>query len=98
MNKVKIFKDPIYCYVEIDDELIKKVIDTPNFQRLRRIIQTSYGPLYATALHNRFTHSIGVYHLGKIAIEVILSKNSDLFSFFPNLKKIFLLACLLHDV
>lgn len=98
MNKVKIFKDPIYGYVEIDDELIKKVIDTPNFQRLRRIIQTSYSPLYATALHNRFTHSIGVYHLGKIAIEVILSKNSDLFSFFPNVKEIFLLACLLHDV
>lgn len=98
MNKVKIFKDPIYGYVEIDDELIKKVIDTPNFQRLRRIIQTSYSPLYATALHNRFTHSIGVYHLGKLAIEAILLKNKDLFSFFPNVKDIFLLACLLHDV
>jgi len=97
-NKVKIFKDPIYGYIEIENDLIRKVIDTPNFQRLRRIIQTSYEPLYAAALHNRFTHSIGVYHLGKLAIESILSKSENLFHFFPNVKKIFLLACLLHDV
>ena len=100
MDKLKIFKDPIYGYIEINDELIKQVIDTPNFQRLRRIIQTSYSPLYATALHNRFTHSIGVYHLGKIAIDSILSKNKDIFSTIIDIKveKIFLLACLLHDV
>ena len=100
MNNVKIFKDPIYGYIEINDDLIKQVIDTPNFQRLRRIIQTSYSPLYATALHNRFTHSIGVYHLGKIAIESILLKNENIFSTVIDIRveKIFLLACLLHDV
>ncbi len=49
--------------------MIKQVVDTAEFQRLRDIIQTSYSPLYSSALHNRFVHSIGVHHLGRIAAE-----------------------------
>lgn len=99
MDKSKIFKDPIYGYIEIPNLLIKNIIDTPVFQRLRRIVQTSYAPLYATALHNRFTHSLGVYHLGRIAIKAIIEKATD--NEKNSLKKyqeVFLLACLLHDV
>lgn len=55
----KRFKDPIYGYIEIDEGLITKVIDTPAFQRLRDVIQTSYAPLYSSAVHNRFVHSLG---------------------------------------
>ncbi len=98
MSDVKVFKDPIYGYIEVENDLIKKVIDKPAFQRLRRIIQTSYSPLYASAIHNRFTHSLGVYHLGKIAITSILEKKPDMFSFSQDLDKVFLYACLLHDV
>lgn len=103
--KSKTFKDPVYGYIEIDDCLIKNIIDTPAFQRLRNIIQTSYTPLYSTALHNRFTHSLGVYHLGKIAFQNIeknfikynQDKNEDI-NKIANNKTDFLLACLLHDV
>ena len=98
MADAKIFKDPIYGYVEIESNIVKKVIDTPVFQRLRRIVQTSYSPLYASALHNRFTHSIGVYHLGKICIASIERNNPKVFKSFSRFKKIFLFACLLHDV
>ncbi len=98
MSNTKIFKDPIYGYIEIENDLIRNVIDKPAFQRLRRIIQTSYTPLYASALHNRFTHSLGVYHLGKLAINAIKSKRGDYFSSLINIDKIFLYACLLHDV
>lgn len=99
MDKSKIFKDPIYGYIEIPNLLIKNVIDTPVFQRLRRIVQTSYAPLYATALHNRFTHSLGVYHLGRIAINAIIEKTIETEkNFFKGYKNVFLLACLLHDV
>ena len=94
----KIFKDPIYGYIEIEDDVVKKVIDKPSFQRLRRIIQTSYTPLYASALHNRFTHSLGVYHLGKIAIDSLKTKNQETLAVINNLESIFLYACLLHDV
>ena len=66
MTGTKQFKDPIYGYVEIPRNYVSEIIDTAEFQRLRRIIQTSYSPLYPSAIHNRFVHSIGVYHLGHI--------------------------------
>lgn len=98
----KRFKDPIYGYIEVEEELINKVIDTASFQRLRNIIQTSYSPLYASALHNRFTHSIGVYHLGRIAAQALeKSCTSAIIHSFPEIKKylkVFEKACLLHDV
>lgn len=102
----KSFKDPAYGYIEIPSDLVGKVIDTEAFQRLRRIVQTSYEPLYPSATHNRFVHSLGVYQLGDFVASVIERKS------FPELKKwmgklskkynryleIFRLACLLHDV
>lgn len=98
----KRFKDSIYGYVEIEEDLITQVVDTAVFQRLRDIIQTSYSPLYSSAVHNRFVHSIGVYHLGKIASKAFYNsfQNQSLHN-IPDIKqyiKIFELACLLHDV
>lgn len=98
----KRFKDPIYGYIEIDEKLINQVVDTASFQRLRDIIQTSYSPLYTSALHNRFTHSLGVYHLGRIAalaFENSCKSNAvECFSEIEQYLKVFELACLLHDV
>lgn len=97
----KFFKDPIYGYVEIDLDIVTKVIDTSVFQRLRNIRQTSYAPLYSAALHNRFIHSIGVYHLGKlVSSQLRLYISNDIFNKdeIITLSKTFELACLLHDV
>ncbi|MGF6907933.1 hypothetical protein [Fusobacterium sp. PH5-44] len=33
----KVFKDPIYGYIEIEKDIVNQVIDTANFQRLRNI-------------------------------------------------------------
>lgn len=99
---VKRFKDPIYGYITVDDRLIGDIIDTSAFQRLRDIIQTSYSPLYSSAVHNRFVHSMGVFHLGKIAAKAFhdsLCKDSS--QVFPDVEQyteIFEMACLLHDV
>lgn len=98
----KKFRDPIYGYIAIDEQLVKDVIDTATFQRLRDIIQTSYAPLYSSAVHNRFVHSIGVYHLGRLATQTLLSPSSDhssqLISMLKQYTETFELACLLHDV
>ncbi|MEM0354107.1 MAG: HD domain-containing protein [Thermoplasmata archaeon] len=41
-----------------------KIIDTPEFQRMRNISQTGLCHyVYPAATHTRFEHSIGVYHL-----------------------------------
>lgn len=96
---MKKIKDPIYGYIDIEDWHIQ-LVNTPEFQRLRSIIQTSYQALYPSALHNRFVHSIGVYHLGKKAFK---SFERNVKYNFPNknwkkLEETFLFACLLHDV
>ncbi len=101
MTKYKRFKDPIYGYIEIDETIISNIIDTAGFQRLRYIIQTSYSPLYSSAVHNRFVHSLGVYHLGCIASESIRALEKEYEDEIKNLDrvlKVFELACLLHDL
>lgn len=98
----KKIKDPVYGYVSIPVQYIKGIIDTSCFQRLRRVIQTSYSPLYASAIHNRFVYSIGVFHLGKMAAEqlknVIVRKGYLSQELAENYAEVYQLACLLHDV
>ncbi len=101
---MKQFKDPIYGYVNVPKDIVNKIIDTPTFQRLRYIQQTSYLPVYSAALHNRFIHSLGVYFLGDKACVAITDNSKDILDEFPteklgfNIIEIFKLACLLHDV
>ncbi|XP_063442167.1 deoxynucleoside triphosphate triphosphohydrolase SAMHD1-like [Mytilus trossulus] len=59
----KIFNDPIHGTIMLDPLLVK-IIDTPQFQRLRNIKQLGgcYF-VYPAASHNRFEHSIGTCFL-----------------------------------
>ena len=100
----KQFKDPIYGYINIDSDVVSNIVDTPAFQRLKDIRQTSYTPLFPAAYHNRYIHSLGVYYLGRIAFQAIKPQLvGELTKLRSNLnveeiQKIFELACLLHDV
>lgn len=100
MIKSKRFKDPIYGYIDIDETIISNIVDTAGFQRLRNIIQTSYSPLYSSAVHNRFVHSLGVYHLGCIVSKSIVANKMEFaaISEIERYLQIFESACLLHDL
>ena len=100
MKKVKRFKDPIYGYISIKESVISNIVDTAGFQRLRNVIQTSYSPLYSSAVHNRFVHSLGVYHLGCIVSKSIDSNKSEYTDAgeIDRILEIFKTACLLHDL
>lgn len=69
-----VFNDPIHGHIELDPICVK-VIDTPQFQRLRRLKQLG-GAYYVFpgASHNRFEHSIGVCHLAGEVVESIRSR------------------------
>ncbi|ADO67161.1 putative HD superfamily phosphohydrolase [Cafeteria roenbergensis virus] len=57
--------DKIHGSIEISN-LAQSIIDTPEFQRLRRISQVGVVKwIFPSATHTRFEHSIGVYHLAK---------------------------------
>lgn len=94
----KRFKDPVYGYIDVDESYISGVIDTPTFQRLRDISQTSYAPLYVSAVHNRFAHSLGVYFLGCKVADALLDADGELAKSIRKYIPTFKLACLLHDV
>nr|XP_029131863.1 deoxynucleoside triphosphate triphosphohydrolase SAMHD1-like isoform X4 [Labrus bergylta] len=74
----KMFNDPIHGSIELHPLLIK-IIDTPQFQRLRFIKQLGgVYFVYPGASHNRFEHSIGVGYLaGKLA-EALRSRQPEL--------------------
>ncbi|MBO7466957.1 MAG: HD domain-containing protein [Bacteroidaceae bacterium] len=98
--KEKRILDSVHGYIKIEDIYCKYVVDTEYFQRLRRIEQTSTRALFPCARHDRFIHSLGVFHLGSKIVEN-LSKyykseeiGFDLDIIFNSYKA----ACLLHDV
>ena len=100
----KLIKDVVHGYISFDEKLTS-IINSSEFQRLKNIRQTSYNSLYPSSLHDRFTHSIGVYELGRYAFEHFQENVSTDYKdksisadFWKKTKEIFLLACLLHDI
>lgn len=72
-----------------DNEI--KIVDTPEFQRLRRIRQLGHSSTtYPNAVHNRFLHSLGVMETaGKMAESINLSEEEI---------RNYRLGGLLHDI
>lgn len=62
-----VFKDAVLGYISVPKAVTKNLIDHKIFQRLRDVAQTGMETLYPGATHNRFCHSVGVYHLGRLA-------------------------------
>lgn len=98
----KKIRDPIYDYIVIEDEYLP-IVDSVEFQRLRHIIQTSYTSIYPSALHNRFTHSLGVFWLGNIAFDALVRNSPDKVKSMTtkdmfDTKRTFIMACLCHDL
>lgn len=101
MKDYKRIKDPIYGYIQIPVKYMTEIVDTATFQRLQRIIQTSYSPLYSSAVHNRFVHSLGVFYLGELTVQQLNKEFSLKITTHLDLQaygEVFKLACLLHDV
>ena len=72
-----------------------RLIDTPEFQRLRRIKQLGLGLYtYQGAEHSRFTHSLGALHL----MTRILDRLSESYAIAPEDRLAVRAAALLHDV
>ena len=96
----RIYRDPVHNIIRLrtdtdEGELMMRLIDTPEFQRLRRIKQLGLGLYtYQGAEHSRFTHSLGAFHLMSRVLDRLAEKH-DLDSQDRAAARA---AALLHDV
>ncbi|XP_039460162.1 deoxynucleoside triphosphate triphosphohydrolase SAMHD1-like isoform X2 [Oreochromis aureus] len=87
----KVFNDPIHGHMALHPVLVK-IIDTPEFQRLRNIKQLGgIYFVYPGASHNRFEHSIGVAHLAGELAKALKMKQEKQIEQLEELKKLKLL-------
>jgi len=97
LREEKVFKDPVHSYVYVQDQLIWNLINSSEFQRLRRIRQL--GTTYLTfhgAEHSRFSHSLGVYEITR---RIISQFERNHYPDWPKEERmVALCAALLHDI
>lgn len=105
--KTRRIRDPIHDLIIFDeadkvDEMAWDLLETPEFQRLRRIKQLGLSEfVYPGATHTRFAHSIGVFHLSRRLLRLIEREiNADRVPGKINKRraKVAVLAALVHDL
>src|SRR5690606_36427469 len=97
LREEKVFKDPVHKYVHVNSPVIWALINTREFQRLRRIRQlgTSFYTFHG-AEHSRFSHSLGVYEITR---KIISQFERNRYPDWPREERMLCLcAALLHDV
>ncbi|MFH1257404.1 MAG: HD domain-containing protein, partial [Candidatus Micrarchaeota archaeon] len=87
---MKTIRDAVHNNIELNPLEIS-IIDTPGMQRLHYVRQLTLAYLvYPSALHTRFEHSLGTFHLTKLLSDRLLEDKEE--------KQLLRLAALLHDV
>ncbi len=95
LERTKVLRDPLYGYITVDYKIIADLIDTKEFQRLRRIRQLAgVGQVFQTAEHSRFTHSLGAYHMASLVIQNV--EGTECMNEYERM--VFLISALLHDI
>src|SRR3954469_17841348 len=96
----RIYRDSVHNIIRVnmdtpEGRLIVSLIDTPEFQRLRRIRQLGLAYFaYQSAEHSRFTHSLGAYHLStRMIAKLRLS-----YEIPDDVQTAVRIAALLHDI
>ena len=90
-------RDVIHGDISIEEEVVKQLIETKEFQRLRNIKQLGLTYLaFPTTEHSRFMHSVGVYYLVTQLLDVLEAKTGQAFEVKERLA--LQIACLLHDL
>ncbi|NUN64690.1 HD domain-containing protein [Pseudanabaena biceps] len=99
-SKSRTYHDPIHGAITLNgsdrtEALLIQLIDTPEFQRLRRIHQLDIAYFtFHGAEGSRFTHSLGVMALTRRAFDAIATK----YAYLEIHRTVVLVAALLHDL
>jgi uncharacterized protein len=100
MSNKRTYLDPIHQDIILDrtkpaQRLVMDLIDTPEFQRLRRVHQL--GASFFTfqgAEGSRFTHSVGVMHVASRLVDLVSERTPSI----EEKRPLILASALLHDI
>ncbi len=96
----RIYRDSVHNIIRIDTgsaegRLLVELVDTAEFQRLRRVRQLGLAHFaYQAAEHSRFTHSLGAFHLATR----ILERLGNTYKISAEEQTAVRVAALLHDI
>ncbi len=96
----RIYRDSVHNIIRLqtdspEGELIARLVDSAEFQRLRRVRQLGLAHFaYQGAEHSRFTHSLGAFHLATR----ILAKLNSKYAISAEDRIAVRVAALVHDV
>ncbi|MHC5249034.1 HD domain-containing protein [Enterococcus sp. LJL90] len=99
----KVFRDPVHNYIHVQHQVILDLINSKEFQRLRRIKQLGTSSFtFHGAEHSRFSHSLGVYEIARRICDIFV-RNYSQEKIGPDgwddsERLVVLAAALLHDV
>lgn len=98
-------RDPVHGLIvfqkdEPIDQLAWRLLDTPEFQRLRRIKQLGVSEfVFPSATHTRFAHCVGVFHTARQLVKIIRRELARIGETVDEEKaEVAMAAALLHDV
>ena len=104
IGKAQRIRDPVHNLIEFGTDQLEqtlwRAIQTPPFQRLRRVRQLGFSELvFPGATHTRFAHSLGVFHTARQLMQIIHRHVSASGRHYGEQQvKMALAAALLHDV
>lgn len=93
----KVFRDPVHTYIHVDHQVIYDLINTKEFQRLRRIKQLgTSGYTFHGGEHSRFSHCLGTYEIARRITKIFDEKYLQTWDNHESL--LVMVTALLHDV
>lgn len=99
-DKIVRIKDPVHNFIDISEyPVIQQLVDTPYFQRLRRLHQLGLAAaVYPSATHSRFTHSIGTMHVFLVLFDSVTKRSALDEDLVAKIRPVGAAAALLHDI
>jgi len=98
--KETLIMDPIHGFINISEyPIIKELIETKYFQRLRRLSQLGLtSAVYPNATHTRFAHCLGVMHVFLILFDSITRRETNEINEKDKKRMTGAVTTLLHDL
>lgn len=101
MSKARRIRDPVHDLIPFGtdkfEQMAWRLLELPEFQRLRRIKQLGFSELvFPGATHTRFAHSVGVFHTARQLAECIKIQVGN--NYKEERAEVAMAAALVHDV